>query len=149
MDNITSFLKTWQANTVVLYSTAHGFHWNVEGPLFKQYHAFFKEIYEDVYSTVDTVSEWLRKFGEVAPYTLLEFTANNNYGDVQLDSNSPVAMSRQLLAMNNKMIMDIESAMALPEMQKQQGLLNFLAERQDQHQFWAWELKSSITPTVN
>lgn len=149
MDTLINMLKTWQANTVVFKSTAHGFHWNVEGPLFTQYHAFFKEIYEDVDDTIDTVSEWLRKFDIVAPYTLTDFVSNNNYGDVQLDSNSPVAMTRQLLAMNEKMISDIKVMFDEATLQKEQGLANFLAERQDKHEFWGWWLRASLKQTIN
>lgn len=149
MERLINMLKEWQANTVVLKSTAHGFHWNVEGPLFTQYHAFFKEIYEDVDNTIDTISEWLRKFDVVAPYTLTDFVANNNYGDVQLDSNSPVAMSRQLLDMNDKMISDIKVMFDEATLQKEQGLANFLADRQDKHEFWGWWLRSSLKSTIN
>ena len=149
MEQLIAMLKKWQANSVVFYSTAHGFHWNVEGPLFTQYHAFFEQIYSDVYETIDTISEWLRKFDVVAPYTLADFTANNNYGDVQLDSNSPIAMSRQLLNMNNQMIADIKIMFDQATIQKEQGLANFLAERQDKHEFWGWWLKSSLKSTIN
>lgn len=149
MEKLVMMLKGWQANSVVLYSTAHGFHWNVEGPLFTQYHEFFKDIYEDVYGTIDTISEWLRKFDVVAPYTLTDFVSNNNYGDVQLDSNSPLAMSRQLLAMNEKMISDIKIMFDEATLQKEQGLANFLADRQDKHEFWRWWLKSSLKQTIN
>jgi len=149
MDRLINMLKTWQANSVVFKSTAHGFHWNVEGPLFTQYHAFFKEIYEDIDDTIDTISEWLRKFDVVAPYTLTDFISNNNYGDVQLDSNSPVSMTRQLLTMNDKMISDIKVMFDEATLQKEQGLANFLADRQDKHEFWGWWLRSSLKQTIN
>jgi starvation-inducible DNA-binding protein len=142
-------LKKLQANSVVLYSTAHGFHWNVEGPLFTQYHAFFEEIYSDVYGTIDTIAEWIRKFDAKAPYTLEEFTVNNTYGDVQLDSNSPIAMSKQLLDMIEKMQADLVVIFDQSTSAKQQGLANFIADRQDKLQFWSWWLKSSIKSTIN
>jgi len=149
MEDLLLNLKRWQANSVVFYSTTHGFHWNVEGPLFTQYHAFFEEIYTDVYSTIDTIAEWIRKFNSVAPYTLEDFVSNNDYGDITLDSNSPLAMSRQLLDMNNKMISDIKVIFDMATLQKEQGLANFLADRQDKHQFWGWWLRSSLKQTIN
>lgn len=149
MEKLISMLKTWQANTVVFKSVAHGFHWNVEGPLFTQYHAFFKKIYEDLDDTIDTISEWLRKFDIVAPYTLNDFVSNNNYGDVQLDSNSPLSMTRQLLAMNDKMIADIKVMFNEATLQEEQGLANFLAERQDKLEFWGWWLRASLKQTIN
>ena len=149
MNTLIDMLKTWQANTIVFKSTAHGFHWNVEGPLFTQYHAFFKEIYEDVDDTIDIISEWLRKFDVQAPYTLQDFIATNTYGDVQVDSNSPLTMSRQLLLMNEKMISDIKIMFDQATLDKEQGLANFLADRQDKHEFWSWWLRSSLKPTIN
>jgi starvation-inducible DNA-binding protein len=149
MEELIVALKRYQANSVVLYSTAHGFHWNVEGPLFTQYHEFFEEIYTDIYGTIDTIAEWLRKFDVKAPYTLPDFIATQNYGDVQLDSNSPIAMSRQLLDMNLKIISDIKSMFDVATLQNEQGLANFLAERQDKHQFWVWWLRSSLKSTIN
>lgn len=149
MEELIASLKKWQANSVVFYSTAHGFHWNVEGPLFTQYHDFFKEIYEDVYGSIDTIAEWLRKFDTYAPYTLQEFIALSEYNDVNLQSNSPLAMSRQLLDMNGKMIEDIKKMFIVASGSGEQALANFLAERQDKHQFWSWWLKSSLKQTIN
>jgi starvation-inducible DNA-binding protein len=149
MELLVTRLKRFQANSVVFYSTAHGFHWNVEGPLFTQYHAFFEQIYSDVYSTIDVISEWLRKFDSVAPYTLQDFISNNTYGDVQLDSNSPISMTRQLLDMNERMIQDIKEMFDIATNNKEQGLANFLADRQDKHEFWGWWLRSSLKPTIN
>lgn len=149
MIELIQSLKRFQANSVVLYSTAHGFHWNVEGPLFTQYHAFFEEIYTDIYSTIDTIAEWVRKFDEKAPYTLQDFTLNNTYGDVQLDSNSPIAMSKQLLDMISKMQSDLVVMFDQATLEKQQGLANFIADRQDKLQFWSWWLRSSLKSTVN
>jgi starvation-inducible DNA-binding protein len=149
MDQLVYKLKQFQANSVVLYSTAHGFHWNVEGPLFTQYHEFFGSVYADVYSTIDTISEWMRKFDTPAPYTLESFLQSNTYGDVQLDSNSPIAMSRQLLEMVESMISDVKIMFDEATLQKEQGLANFLADRQDKLEFWAWWLRSSLKATVN
>jgi starvation-inducible DNA-binding protein len=80
MNELISALKKLQANSVVFYNTAHGFHWNVEGPLFTQYHTFFEEIYSDVYATIDTISEWLRKFDVQAPYTCKIFSSSKHMG---------------------------------------------------------------------
>jgi starvation-inducible DNA-binding protein len=149
MELLIARLKRLQANSVVFYSTAHGFHWNVEGPLFTQYHSFFQEIYSDVYSTIDVVSEWIRKFDTIAPYTLQDFISNNNYGNVQIDSNSPISMTRKLLDMNETMIQDLKEMFDIATSNKEQGLANFLADRQDKHEFWGWWLRSSLKPTIN
>jgi starvation-inducible DNA-binding protein len=149
MEIIISLLKKFQANSVVLYSTAHGFHWNVEGPLFTQYHDFFEKIYTDIYGSIDTIAEFLRKYDSLAPYTLQDFTIANTYGNIEIDSNSPISMSRQLLSMIESMIVDIKVLFDEATLQKEQGLANFLADRQDQLEFHAWWLRSSLKQTIN
>lgn len=148
MEELIAKLRQWQANSVVLYSTAHGFHWNVEGALFTQYHAFFEEIYSDVYATIDTIAEWQRKFQSPAPFTLNEMVNLNTYGDITSPSASPLAMSGILLSMIEKMIIDVKDLFDVATLEKEQGLANFCADRQDKLQFWAWWLRSSIKTTV-
>jgi len=149
MDELISKLQQWQANSVVLYSTAHGFHWNVEGALFTQYHAFFEQIYTDVYETIDTIAEWQRKFNAPAPFTLGDFTRLNTYGDITSPSTSPLLMSQILLTMTEKMIEDVKDLFDIATQNREQGLANFCADRQDKLQFWAWWLRSSIKSTIN
>ena len=55
MNELITMLKKWQANSVVFYSTAHGFHWNVEGNDFPEWHSKFDEIYSDVYESTDAI----------------------------------------------------------------------------------------------
>ena len=38
--------KVVMADTFKFYIRAHGYHWNVEGPDFYQYHKLLEEIYE-------------------------------------------------------------------------------------------------------
>lgn len=149
MEQIIQLLKKWQANSVVFSSTAQGFHWNVEGPLFSQYHDFFGNIYSDVHSSIDVISEWLRKFDSAAPFSLQDFISLQTYGDIVVESNSPISMSRQLLSMNDQMILDIKTMFEIANIQGEQALANFLAERQDKHQLWGWQLRSSLKSTVN
>jgi len=142
-------LKQYQANSVVFASTAHGFHWNVEGPLFSEFHELFGEIYEDVDGTIDTIAEWLRVFDVQAPYTLQEFINNQSFGESRISSNSPITMTKSLLLMNDKMIFDITAMFDIATQEKEQGLANFLADRQTAHQKWGWFLKSILRPTIN
>lgn len=149
MLELINALKQYLANTIVYKNAAHGYHWNVEGPLFTQYHEFFKEIYEDVEETVDTIGEWLRKFDVVAPYTLNEFVELNNMPEMKIESNSPITMSRVLLSANDKLISDIKIMLDMSNAQNEQGLLNFLADRQEKHEFYGWWLRSSLRGTIN
>ena len=42
---LTKSLKTLLSDIVTFYFMAHGFHWNVEGSDFSQYHGLFADIY--------------------------------------------------------------------------------------------------------
>jgi len=149
MYELIELLKTYQANSVVFASAAHGFHWNVEGPLFSEYHELFGEIYEDVDGTVDTIAEWMRAFDTQAPYTLQQFLAKQTFGEIETVSNSPIVMSRMLFILNEKIVTDLKDMFDAANAAREQGLADFLASRITAHQKWGWMLKSSIKQTIN
>lgn len=148
MEELVAKLKQWQANSHVLYNTAHGFHWNVEGALFTQYHSFFEEIYSDVYASIDNIAEWQRKFQAYAPFSLEDMARLNTYGQIGLSSTSPLSMSQTLLYMVEKMTLEVKELFDVATAEREQGLANFCADRQDKLQFWAWWLRSSVKTTA-
>jgi starvation-inducible DNA-binding protein len=146
--NILAHLKMMQANASVFYTKAHGYHWNVEGVLFKELHAFFLEIYEDVFESIDTYAEWSRKLGQYAPFQIDEILLMSNV-KYDLTTNSPLEMVRNLIDSNLIILNDLNIGFKLATEADQQGLANFIAERIDQHQFWNWQLTSTAKTTVN
>lgn len=149
MEELIARLREWQANSFVLSATAQGFHWNVEGALFTQYHDFFQEIYSDVYLTIDVIAEWQRKLESPAPFTLQEMTELNTYGPISSKTNSPLILSQILLNMIDKMTEDVNNLFDVATASRQQGLANFCADRQDKLQFWSWWLRSSLKSTIS
>jgi len=141
-------LKQLQSNAFVFYTKTHGYHWNVEGILFKQLHAFFLEIYEDVFESIDTYAEWSRKLGAYAPFQIDEILQASNV-KYDFSTTSPLEMLRNLLDSNNQIIKDLKDAFEMADAGNEQGLANFIAERIDQHQFWSWQLSSSLKTSVN
>jgi len=140
-------LKTLQANVVQMYSQAHGYHWNVEGMLFKQFHAFFLEIYEDVYNSIDPISENIRKLGGKAPFGPASWLNNstisiNNSEDLSIDD-----MLHELIKTNAAVLSNLIAVFDTADEDDEQGVANFIAERIDQHQFWNWQLMASVHPT--
>jgi starvation-inducible DNA-binding protein len=149
MEQLISLLKKWQANSFVMSNAAHGFHWNVEGPLFTQYHDFFGKIYEDVDGTIDIISEWLRKFDTQAPYTLGQLMVNQTMVETLTTSNSPITMTKVLFDANEIMLNDLTVLLGAAKQAGEEGLANFISERQDSHKKWQWWLKASLTQTIN
>ena len=142
MSKLTDALKTTLADTVTMYFVAHGYHWNVEGQDFSQYHALFADIYEDVYSSIDIIAEDLRKLDEYAPFTLSKFIDLRTVESVEVAPN-PKAMAKALLKVNEGVLMTIGKAFASATKANEQGIANFLAEREDMHKKWHWQLTAS------
>jgi starvation-inducible DNA-binding protein len=136
-------LKTLLADVVTFYFQAHGCHWNIEGADFSEYHALFESIYEDVYSSIDPIAENLRKLGEYVPFGLDSFA---NEATIEFGPVAPVAknMANYLLEANEKVIVSVNAAFQDATKENEQGICNFLADRDDKHKFWRWQLRSSV-----
>jgi len=142
MSALTNDLKTLLADSVTMYFVAHGYHWNVEGSDFSQYHALFAEIYEDVYSSIEVIAEDLRKLGKYAPFTLSKFIDLRTVESVE-EKPEPKAMAKALLKVNDGVIETINKAFTSATKANEQGIANFLAERDDMHKKWRWQLTAS------
>lgn len=142
MSALTNSLKTLLSDSVTMYFVAHGFHWNVEGQDFSQYHSLFADIYEDVYSALDPLAEDIRKMGEYAPYTLSKFSDLRTVEPKDVKP-EPKAMAKELLRINDALIESIATAQKEATKAEEQGIMNFLAERDDMHKKWRWQLTAS------
>lgn len=142
MTTLSESLKTLLSDTVTMYFVAHGFHWNVEGQDFSQYHSLFSDIYEDVYSAIDPLAEDIRKLGEYAPYTLSKFVDLRTVEPKDVKP-EPKAMAKELLRINEALIDSINKAQKEASKVNEQGIMNFLAERDDTHKKWRWQLTAS------
>jgi starvation-inducible DNA-binding protein len=139
---VASALQKVLNDTVVFYYAAHRAHWNVEGDDFAQYHELFSSIYEDARGSLDGIAENMRKL-QAFPATLTESVMNASFKD---DSTVTEAMelSSTLLEKNNAVNASVMAAFAAANAANEQGIANFLAERDDMHKKWAWQLRASL-----
>ena len=135
-------LKALLSDVVVFYFRAQGFHWNVEGADFREYHGLFEEIYSDVYASIDPIAENIRKLDDYAPYRLDRFLELKTLEDSPVDT-SASAMAKDLLAANEVLIRKLNGCFKAATDEGEEGIANFLAERIDAHQKWSWFLKAS------
>lgn len=66
------------ADTYTLYLSIHGFHWNVEGPMFQTLHDAFMTQYTELWTALDEIAERIRALGFYAPASygkLVELTS--------------------------------------------------------------------------
>lgn len=135
-------LKTAMANVVTFYFMSHGYHWNVEGQDFSQYHDLFGKIYEDVYGSLDPLAENIRKMDDYAPFSLQKFIDLRTVEFKDVDP-SPKAMAKALLKANETVLETLNDAFKAAEKADEQGIMDFLASRIDMHMKWAWQLRAS------
>lgn len=145
--DLVNKLKTLQADVVTAYFQVHGYHWNVEGMLFPEMHSKFLEIYEDVYDSIDDISEMLRKLGSKAPFELEEFVANKTVTNIYSGSN-PKDQIESFLTSNDAIIKDLEEAHKAADEAGEIGISGDLEIRHSMHKKWKWQLTSTIKSMV-
>ena len=136
-------LKVLLADTVTFYFQAQGCHWNVEGPDFSQYHGLFADIYGDVYGSSDPLAENLRKLGEYAQFNLSRFVELRSLTFTETTTDAR-EMAAYLAASNGAVIVSIGRAFDAAVAESEQGIANFLADRDDMHKKWRWQLTASL-----
>ena len=145
--SLVESLKKLQADVVAAYFQVHGYHWNVEGILFPEMHAKFLEIYEDIYDSIDDISENIRKINALAPFKLEDFVANKSITEVYAGT-SAMDQIESFLMSNEIVINDLMSAHELASAAKEYGIVNFLEGRLDMHQKWNWQLSATVKKSV-
>ena len=136
-------LKVLLASNFAYYLKAHMFHWNVEGPDFAQLHEFFSEIYEDAYGAVDKIAEYIRTLEEYAPGSFERFQELSQISG-QIKVPRARLMLEELLADTEKMKAIVMEVFQAAQAEGREDIANFMAERQDAHGKWAWQIKSFL-----
>jgi DNA-binding ferritin-like protein len=143
---IVDVLEKLLSDVVSVYFRAHGYHWNVKGQDFAQYHELFSDIYEDIYGSIDPIAENIVKLGYDSPFNLGDFMAGRSIGDSDIDTANPHDMAYDLFIANNALIEELKMVFNVCTAANEQGIANFIAERIDHHQKWAWQLRASVIP---
>jgi starvation-inducible DNA-binding protein len=136
---LATYLAEALADVVAYKATAQGFHWNVKGPEFTQFHKFFGKIYEDADSSVDPLAENIRKLGYDSPYTLQDFVSLACM-EPRPVSGEPIEMCGQLYEHNQHIKHCLLKAFECASECNEQGIADFLAGRIDMHNKWIWQL---------
>lgn len=143
MENLIQLMRKVLANSFVFYLKAQNYHWNVEGDDFPQYHDFFGKIYSEVYGSIDTTAEEIRALGDYAPGSLKRFI---ELSDIQEEVAVPPLdqMIATLYNDNNILINNLNQTFKQAEAFDQQGLMDYLASRINNHKKHAWMLRACM-----
>ena len=143
METLIEQLKTILGTNFALYLKAHGYHWNIEGPNFPQYHDFLNGFYNDVFLQTDSIAEHLRALNSYAPGSLSRML---ELADLQEATNIPdgIAMMRDLASDNDRFIMHLRAGIVAADGANEPAVGNFLQDILDAHQKHGWMLRSII-----
>lgn len=136
-------LRDLLGEVVAFKFLAHGFHWNVRGINFAQFHEFFEEIYTDADGSIDPIAESIRKLNFDSPFKLSDFTSSLQESE-PTDSTDPLEMCRSLYVANEAVREDLAMAIELACEINETGIENFLQDRMGMHSKWQWQLRAIV-----
>jgi starvation-inducible DNA-binding protein len=136
-------LKVLLGSTFAFYVKIHGFHFNIEGDNFPQYHEFLGDFYTEVYGSIDPIGEYIRTLDSYAPGSLTRYAELTIIQD-QLKIPRAELMFAELYEDNAKMIELLNHCFASASQENKQGIANFIAERLDAHEKHQWQLRSIL-----
>jgi starvation-inducible DNA-binding protein len=136
-------LKIVLGTTFTFYVKTHGFHFNVEGPNFPQYHTFLGDLYNEVYGSIDPLGEIIRQLDSYTPGSMARY---QELSVIQEQTKVPRAelMMAELYEDNQKIIVLLKETFHQCESEDEQGIADFIAGRIDSHSKHSWMLRSIL-----
>ena len=143
MEQLIQQLKVILGTNFALYLKSHGFHWNIEGANFPQYHDFLNGFYTEVWNQNDDIAEHIRQLDSYAPGSLERML---ELADLEESQNIPIAlaMMTELKRDNDRFIVHLRAGIVAAEQADEPAIGNFLQELLGAHQKKAWMLRSII-----
>jgi len=142
---LVSALKVVLADHYAVYFKAQGYHWNVEGVDFAEYHGLFANVYDDSLGAVDSIAENIRKLQSYAPFKMTRFSELTTVAETEVGPDVK-SMTADLLIAVETSIRSTNAAFALANgMAMEPGIANDLAARDGCLKKWAWQLRASLS----
>ena len=132
------------ADEQVLYAKTRNYHWNVEGHSFLEYHKLYETLYTELAESIDEVAERIRKIGHFALGRLEDFLqlARLLEGTYTNDANTQL---QNLLDDHETVIRELRKDIDdIDEKYKDAGTADFLTGLMEDHERWAWFLRSYL-----
>jgi starvation-inducible DNA-binding protein len=143
MEKLIEQLKVILGTNFALYLKSHGYHWNIEGSNFPQYHDFLNDFYSSVFDQTDSIAEHIRALNSYAPGSLARML---ELADIQEATSIPdaMAMMRDLASDNDRFIIHLRAGIVAADGANEPAVGNFLQDILDAHQKKGWMLRSII-----
>lgn len=133
------------ATEFTLTTQEWGYHWNLVGPEFHDYHLLFQDLYEKGLKFVDSIAERVRAIGGIALGTMTEFLQHSYIKEDTGPIPAPKDMVYKLLINHETLIRHLREGIDITEENRRDmGTSNFLQEILVEHEKMAWMLRSLL-----
>lgn len=143
MDQLIEQMKIYFASNFQYYVKSHGYHVNVVGPDFYQYHKLLQKVYEDAQENIDKIAEEIRTLDATVPFSANRIMELSLIEDAE-DTPNALVMISELLDDTETVCEQIRVCRQLCEEYHCYGLLNYLEQRLDDHYRFQWMLRSTL-----
>ena len=141
MDLAEQLKKIWATN-FQSYVLSHGYHVNLTGDDFYEYHKLFQKIYEFLQDNIDTQAELIRSIDEIVPFSLKRVTDLSEVKDVEKVPEIAV-MVTDIDAALYALIDLANDAFEQSQTDKEYGVNNYIAGYIQELNKFCWMLKAS------
>ncbi|RMG56273.1 MAG: DNA starvation/stationary phase protection protein [Bacteroidetes bacterium] len=142
-EGVVSLLNAQLADHFLLRLKAKQFHWNVTGPNFGEYHAFFETLANDLSTIIDDVAERIRALGAFPQATMKDYLGVTRLEEETQAQLPASAMLEALLHDYEMLIRQLrEDLVAASESFGDEGTTDFLTGLMKQHEKTAWMLRA-------
>jgi starvation-inducible DNA-binding protein len=141
--NIAEGLKRLLADSYTLYLQTHNFHWNVEGPQFRELHLMFEEHYTELAVAVDDIAERIRTLGVVAPGTYKALASLSSITEVE-EVPEATEMVSILTSSHEQVVKTSREALKLAQDADDESSAALISDRMRIHEKTAWMLRAMI-----
>ncbi len=140
---VGKLLNTLLSDEYLLYTKTLKYHWNVHGMVFHDFHALFKDQYEQLLDIADDVAERARALGEDAFGSMAEFSKHARLKEEPGKIPDAHGMIKQLLADHETIIRNTRHDLETCEKLGDMGTNNFLTDLMEKHEKIAWMLRAT------
>ena len=137
------------ADQFYLLAKTWNFHWNVVGPSFGSYHAFFEKLYDECFNNVDDVAERIRALGGRPLGSMKAYAEYTRLKDYDYEKPLPdaIGMFKVLLDDYETVIREIGEDLKTLEGQKvmDEGTMSYLQDMSYRLGKTAWMIRAHLS----
>ncbi len=141
--DIVNALTAVLADTFVLYFKTHSFHWNVEGPRFKELHDLFSVQYNELWTATDEIAERIRALDAYAPLSFKDILRHATLKETGQMPDTE-GMIGALEEDNRAIVESVFNALHTAGKADDQGTVDMMIGRSQVHEKAAWMLGSLL-----